>query len=201
MVPESIQQYYPVTAMSFWIDHQLWGAWTLPGHLENVLLHGGSVVLFWMLLKHLQIRGAWLAAAFFALHPVMVESVAWMTERKNVLCTLFALLALLCHGTGAGWWEPPWKNKVVKAGAIVSLAGALQELGYNAQAIEWLDRAIALHPEKCAVAHYNKAIVFEAMNRATNAEASFKAAISQKRRFLRRSQRSGKLAHHHRQAR
>lgn len=104
-VPESIQQYYPVTAMSFWIDHHLWGAWTLPAHLENVLLHGGSAVLFWMLLRRLQIRGAWLAAAFFAVHPVMVESVAWMTERKNVLCTFFAIAALLAHGKAAGWWE------------------------------------------------------------------------------------------------
>jgi len=117
-VPESIQQYYPVTAMSFWIDHHIWGKWTLPPHLGNVLIHGASAVLFWMLLKRLQIRGAWLAAAFFAVHPVMVESVAWMTERKNVLCTFFALLALLCHGAGAGWWESPWKNKAVKAVAL-----------------------------------------------------------------------------------
>lgn len=117
-VPESIQQYYPVTAMSFWIDHQLWGKWTLPAHLENVLLHGASAVLFWMLLKRLQVRGAWLAAAFFAVHPVMVESVAWITERKNVLCTFFALLALLCHGAGAGWWESRWQNKTVKAAVL-----------------------------------------------------------------------------------
>ena len=117
-VPESIQQYYPVTAMSFWIDHQLWGKWTLPPHLENVLIHGASAVLFWRLLKRLQIRGAWLAAAFFAVHPVMVESVAWMTERKNVLCTFFALAALLAHGAGAGWWQSPWQNKTVKAGAV-----------------------------------------------------------------------------------
>lgn len=117
-VPESLQQYYPVTAMSFWIDHQLWGKWTLPPHLENVLIQGASAVLFWMLLKRLQIRGAWLAAAFFAVHPVMVESVAWMTERKNVLCTFFVLLALLCHGAGAGWWESPWKNKTVKAAVL-----------------------------------------------------------------------------------
>lgn len=117
-VPESIQQYYPVTAMSFWIDHQLWGKWTLPAHLENVLIHGASAVLFWMLLKRLRLRGAWLAAASFAVHPVMVESVAWITERKNVLCTFFALLALLCHGAGAGWWESPWKNKTVKAAVL-----------------------------------------------------------------------------------
>lgn len=117
-VPESLQQYYPVTAMSFWIDHQLWGKWTLPPHLENVLIHGASAVLFWMLLKRLRLPGAWLAAAFFAVHPVMVESVAWITERKNVLCTFFALLALLCHGAGAGWWESRWQNKTVKAAVL-----------------------------------------------------------------------------------
>jgi tetratricopeptide (TPR) repeat protein len=116
--PDSIQQFYPVTATSFWIDHHLWGAWTLPAHLLNVLLHGASAVLFWMLLQRLGLRGAWLAAALFAVHPVMVESVAWITERKNVLCTFFALLALLWHGAGAGWWESRWNQKQAGAAAL-----------------------------------------------------------------------------------
>ncbi|MBX7210818.1 MAG: tetratricopeptide repeat protein [Verrucomicrobiaceae bacterium] len=105
-VPDSIQQYYPVTATSFWADRHFWGGWTLPPHLENVLLHGGSSALFWLLLTRLRAGGAWIAAALFAVHPVMAESVAWMTERKNVLCTFFALAALLAHGAGSGWWEP-----------------------------------------------------------------------------------------------
>ncbi len=105
-VPGSIQQYYPVTATTFWLDYQLWGKdATFPHHLENVLLHGAGAVLFWRLLARLQARGAWLAAAVYAVHPVMVESVAWITERKNVLCSFFALAALLAHGSGAGWWR------------------------------------------------------------------------------------------------
>lgn len=104
-VPDSVQQFYPVTTTSFWLDDRCWDRWTLPPHLENVLLHGGSSVLFWMLLVRLRVRGAWMAAALFAVHPVMVESVAWITERKNTLCTFFSLLALLVHGAAAGWWE------------------------------------------------------------------------------------------------
>ncbi len=104
--PGSIQQYYPVTGTSFWLDYQLWGRdATLPRHLENVLLHGAGAVLFWLLLARLRVPGAWLAAALYAVHPVMAESVAWITERKNVLCSFFCLAALLAHGSSAGWWE------------------------------------------------------------------------------------------------
>ena len=102
--PGAVQQYYPLTGSSFWLDAWLWETWTLPAHLENVLLHGASAVLFWALLKRLRLPGAWIAAALFALHPMMVESVAWITERKNVLCTFFSLLALLVHGRVSGWW-------------------------------------------------------------------------------------------------
>ncbi len=100
----ALQQYYPLTATSFWLDYHLWGFWTLPYHVENVLLHFLAVVLFWRLLKHLQVPGAMLASAVLALHPLMVESVAWITERKNVLSLVFYLAALLCYGRFAGFW-------------------------------------------------------------------------------------------------
>jgi protein O-mannosyl-transferase len=101
----ALQQYYPLTATTFWLDYHLWGFWTLPYHVENVLLHFMAVVLFWRLLKRLEVPGAMLASAVLALHPLMVESVAWITERKNVLSLVLYLAALLCYGRFAGFWR------------------------------------------------------------------------------------------------
>ncbi len=119
--PGSIQQFYPLTASTFWLDYQLWGKGaTFQPHVENVLLHGAGAVLFWLLLLRLEVRGAWLAAALYAVHPVMAESAAWITERKNVLCTLFCLAALLAHGAGAGWWQA---SRRLSKRALTLLAG------------------------------------------------------------------------------
>lgn len=86
--------YYPLVLTSFWIMRRLWGLWPLPYHLLNILLHSLNGVLFWLLLKRMKIRGAWFAGALFALHPVHVESVAWITELKNTQSGLFYLLSL-----------------------------------------------------------------------------------------------------------
>ncbi|HEV2294254.1 MAG TPA: tetratricopeptide repeat protein [Tepidisphaeraceae bacterium] len=96
-VPRSIPQYYPMVHTTFWIEFHLWQLWSPGYHIVNILLHAGSALLLFALLRKMAFPAAWLAAAVFALHPVHVESVAWVTERKNVLSGFFYLLAMLAY--------------------------------------------------------------------------------------------------------
>ena len=91
------QQYYPVTHSVFWIEHRLWGDATLPYHLVNIGLHVLSAFLLVVILRRLQVPGAEFAAALFALHPVQVQSVAWISELKNTLSGVFFLLSALMY--------------------------------------------------------------------------------------------------------
>lgn len=94
--PGATQQYYPLLHSMFWIQHALWGDATLGYHLVNVLWHASSAWLLVCFLRRLSVPGALLAGWLFALHPVAVESVAWISEQKNTLSTLFYLLAGVC---------------------------------------------------------------------------------------------------------
>ncbi|MFC1528398.1 tetratricopeptide repeat protein [Candidatus Latescibacterota bacterium] len=93
----AIPQYYPLVHTSFWINYQAGALNPVGYHLVNVVLHAMSAVFLWVVLKQLSIPGAWFAAAVFALHPVHVESVAWISERKNVLSAFFYLSSLLSY--------------------------------------------------------------------------------------------------------
>jgi tetratricopeptide (TPR) repeat protein len=102
--PGGTPQFYPVVFTSFWIEARIHGPDfaddPLPFHLVNWALHVASAILLWRLLVRLRVPGsssaAWLAAALFAVHPMQVESVSWVTERKNVLSLVFALASLHC---------------------------------------------------------------------------------------------------------
>jgi tetratricopeptide (TPR) repeat protein len=91
------QQYYPLLHSAFWFEHVLWGDSVLGYHLINIVLHSVSAYLVIRIVRRLKLPGAWLAGFLFALHPVCVESVAWITEQKNALSGVFYLASALTY--------------------------------------------------------------------------------------------------------
>ena len=124
----STQQYYPLTHSVFWLLYQLFGEWTLPYHLLNLALHLTASWLVFRLLEHLRIGGAGIAAGLFALSPLHVESVAWITELKNTLSAPLALAAawllLSDQKSRADAWQPGELNGATGGGSPSTRPGA-----------------------------------------------------------------------------
>ena len=107
--PGATAQYYPVLHSAFWLEHRLWGNAPLGYHLMGVLLHAMVAGGFILVLRRLGVPGAVLAGFIFLLHPIGVESVAWISEQKNTLSAVFYLSSVLAYlrydeGRRPGWY-------------------------------------------------------------------------------------------------
>src|SRR3989454_383417 len=130
--------YIPLTWMTLGLDYLLWGMNPLGYHLTNLLLHAANAVVFFFVVRRLLTRAlpgpserghalavaAGVAALVFAIHPLRVESVAWATERRDVLSGLFYLLTILVYlrdrergERGRGWY---WLSVAVFVCALLS---------------------------------------------------------------------------------
>lgn len=153
--PGATQQYYPLLHSAFWLEHRLWGDATLGYRLVNVLWHATSACLLVAILRRLALPGALFAGLIFALHPVAVESVAWISEQKNTLSTVCYLAAMLAwlrfeedrrpsrYALASLWFLAALLAKTVTA----TLPGALLVIAWWRRGrLSWRDDVLPLLP-------------------------------------------------------
>ncbi|MHC5006213.1 MAG: tetratricopeptide repeat protein [Planctomycetota bacterium] len=126
--PDYQHQYYPLTSTAFWVQYRLWGDVPVGYHLVNVLLHALNAVLLWRLLRRVGLPAAWLAGAIFAVHPVHVQSVAWISELKNVLSGFFFLasaLVMVQYFDSESREQTAWRRRLTYLGGMLLFVCAL----------------------------------------------------------------------------
>jgi tetratricopeptide (TPR) repeat protein len=153
--PGATRHYYPLLDTVFWIQQKLWGGLTLGYHLVSIACHAAGALLVLTILRRLQVKGAWLAAAIFALHPVHVESVAWISELKNTVSGVFYLGAVLVYLTFDETRKPSWLATAAglflcallsKSTTVVWPIGMLVILWWKHGALRWKRDVLPLIP-------------------------------------------------------
>lgn len=118
----AVSRYYPLTLTTFWVQRRLWGLNPLPYHQVNIALHALNGILVFLVLRRLRVPAAWLAAMLWVLHPVNVESVAWITELKNTQSGFFFFLSLLCFLRFEADKKPRWYVLALVCGLAAMLS-------------------------------------------------------------------------------
>jgi tetratricopeptide (TPR) repeat protein len=118
--------YWPLTYTLFWLENRAWGSAPAGFHVVSIALHAATALLCWRVLARLRVAGAWVAGALFAIHPVAVESVAWISEQKNVLSgvlfTASILAFLRCRTDGRRFY---WISLLLFLGALLAKASTV----------------------------------------------------------------------------
>lgn len=117
-----VSRYYPLTLTSFWVQRRLWNLDPMPYHLVNIALHAINALLVFLVLRRLRVPGALFAALVWLVHPVNVESVAWVTELKNTQSGLFFFGAILCFLQFDALGKRRWYALALLCGAAAMLS-------------------------------------------------------------------------------